>query len=155
MKTDINIRACTEVDIARLAMSLRDDDRRETEAYGFETPYDALGLSLDRSAWALTAETIHGEIVACWGLIHESAMGNVGNPWLLTGPGVETRRRMFLTYSKREVGRMLHECPVLTAMIDARYERACRWAKHIGFTLGDPTPWGLKHMPHVLAHMEA
>jgi hypothetical protein len=125
--------------VMALAPTLRHADCCEILAAGL-TPHQALWESWERSLTATTA-FIDGEVAAMWGM-GGSPFSGVGQPWLLTAPAVERVPRAFLEIGRAEVGRMLTICPVLVGIVDGSYRKALRLLAALGYTVGEPFPYG-------------
>lgn len=121
-----------------MAPLLRPADAAEIAAMG-RSPEQSLIMNVDLSLWARTALDQHGAPVAMWGVGALSWVGGIGGPWAFSTPWVDANRRAFLTRSRREVARMQADFPILVGWVDGRYGAACRWLKHLGFTVGDTT----------------
>lgn len=128
-----------------LAATMREEDRAEVEAAHGVKPLEALLVSLRTSseAWTLLRG---GEVLAMGGvapvgdtLLTRDVRGQV---WLLSGTGVERNRKAFLRATRELLGKLLEEYPELVNAVDARYDRALRWVKWLGFEVGDPQPLG-------------
>lgn len=135
----ITLEPATEADALELAPLLREADRAEVLALGRD-PVEALSVSVGRSAEAWTARDDGGAIICMGGVVPASLIGPTASPWLLGSPLVERHARTFLRETRRLVDRWSQEWPSLRNMVDARYERAHRWLRRIGFTVSEPRP---------------
>lgn len=135
-----------------LASALRPADKAECEALGHtvgEVLADSLAISVE--AWTALED---GAPIAMWGLTAPSFLGRVATPWLLTGEGVERHKKVFL----RETRWWVHErallmFPHLLNVVDARYTRALRWLKWLGFTVHEPAPFGVLGRPFCIVEL--
>jgi hypothetical protein len=132
-----------------LAATMRADDAAECAAFGL-TPLDALLESLRASevAWTLLLD---GEPAAMWGAepLRRTLLSEPGaaSAWALTGTAVERHRKEFARVSRAGVAALLARYPVLFADVDARYARALRWVRWLGFTVLPAVPFGASGEP--------
>lgn len=127
----------------QLAGVMRPQDRAELHASGWPDPYAGLAEALWRSDEAWVA-LFDGEVAAMWGVgpvdnADRSVMEGHGVAWLLTGRAVELHPKQFLRMCRPAVGQLLKRFPVLVNAVDARYTRALRWAKWLGFHVSAET----------------
>lgn len=149
MSPSIEIRPATMADARTLV--LRRADREEIDALTGGDPQEALAESVARSssAWAGLAD---GTLVCLFGVV---PAGVTGIPWLLGSEAVAAYGRPFLRRNRAYVRAMLAEFPVLTNVVDARNAVSIRWLRWLGFTLGTPTPMGVKGLPFIRFEMRA
>lgn len=136
----VEIVPTTAAHIRELQKSLRENDRREIEGYGFSS---AQGL-WKSYRFGLMNKTglIEGKVGACWG-VGGSFLGDLGAPWLMTSYEVEKISPLrFAKIYQNEVFNMLSVFPKLVNFVLADYEKAVRLLSIVGFTLGDPEPIG-------------
>lgn len=126
--------------IALLVLDLRDDDAAECEAVGLLAE-DWIGSSLDGSIEAWTALE-DGYPIAMWGLTTPDLLGFKACPWMLTGRGVERWKRTLMRESAAFIARVSLLYPYLSNRVDARYSRALRWVRWLGFDINKPEPYG-------------
>lgn len=142
----VTIAYATQAHAEALAPNLRPEDAAEVLASGGFTPLEALTASLAASDEAF-ALLFDGEVVALWGVAPIRA-GLLGPPvagavWLLGSPALSKHRRHWLRLCRPAVAGMLHRWGVLVNAVDARYGAALRWARWLGFTVGEPEPRGV------------
>lgn len=152
MSPSIEIRPATLDDARRLV--LRRADREEIDALTGGDPQEALAESVARSAsaWAGLAD---GALVCLFGVVPASPAGNAGIPWLLGADSVAAYGRPFLRRNRAYVRAMLRDFPVLANVVDARNAVSIRWLRWLGFTLGTPTPMGVRGLPFIPFEMRA
>jgi hypothetical protein len=75
--------------------------------------------------------------------------------WFITGQKFIERPRAFARPARAVMAQLLERYPILVNYIDARYEAAVRWAKWLGFRVGEPVPYGPAGMPFHPARLEA
>jgi hypothetical protein len=71
----------------------------------------------------------------------------LGIVWLLTTGAVERHKRAFWAASKAVIPTLLERYPSLSAAIDARYDRALRWAARLGGDVRAAKPSGASGLP--------
>jgi hypothetical protein len=128
-----------------LAPRMRAADVAEVLASDGHAPAEALRYAIAASteAWAWLVD---GEVGAIWGLGLLSFVGDVWTPWLLTSELVDRFPKAFVRGCREQLGQLgWHH--VLVNFIDARHARALRWAKALGFELGEAVPYGPAGLP--------
>lgn len=129
---------------------MRQSDKDEVLASDGWQPAEALWGSLEQSDFAATF-MVDGEPLAIFGVVpaRDDLLGPVerGIVWMLTGEGVERHRILFARVSRVVVADIAAKYGCLLNMVDARYGAALRWAKWVGFTVGDPMPFGRDGRP--------
>lgn len=136
----ITMLPATEDDARELALVLRAEDRDEVLALGRD-PVEGLlqSVACAREAWTYRDG---GRIICMAGVGPLSLIGHAGVPWLLGSDLVLAHRRAFLVETRRTVARWLTIFPLLSNVVDARYDAAIRWLRWLGFTIGEPFPLG-------------
>jgi hypothetical protein len=142
----------TRAHFRELVTRLRQGDREEIEAAGF-SDRRALWLSYRTGMMRRTA-FVDGEIAAMWG-VSGTALSRIGHPWLLTTPACEKVPFAYVREGRKHALEMLEIHPVLTNNVLASYERAIRFLRLAGFTVGEPFPFGIKQMPFCKFEMRA
>lgn len=127
-----------------LAETLRPEDWAECQAAGFTDRLETLKESLARSdlAWALLLD---GEVAALFGVCGE------GLVWFLTGEAFARHPFTVARLGREWVRALLEVYAQLGNYIDARYAKAIRFARLLGFQLGELTPYGPHQLPHHFA----
>jgi hypothetical protein len=152
MSATIEIKKATFRDADELAPIMRKEDMAEVAAADGFTAQDALETALGMSKEAWTAR-VHGEVMAIFGVADMNVLTGYAVPWALTSPVVDRYPKEFYYHSKRVVRIWRSRYAFLFNMIDARYEKALRWAKKIGFEVGEPQPFGKAGLPFCLITM--
>jgi len=131
-------------DIESVLPIIRQADRDEIEG--------ALQISLNTSLADGLANcckaskiVVDGLIVALFGDTRHDE--RLGIPWLVSTTHVERYPRAFLQVCKPEVEEMLVRHEALINFVDVRNTTAIRWLEWLGFTFGDPEPYGPLEMP--------
>lgn len=129
-----------------IAAIVRPADRQEIAALGIEL-VEGLRTCFGESLKA-SKIVVAGEIVAVFGDAIHDAQAGIGVPWLISTIHVQGRNgRHFLKVCKPEVQEMLKRHRTLVNYVDARNSHAIRWLKWLGFSFGEPIPYGEKGMP--------
>ncbi len=122
-----------------LAPTMRREDVAEVLAFGGFSPLGALldSLRLSDRAYAVSFD---GELAALFGIVPGPFLSREAVPWLLTGEAIERHPVSFWRASREVVDYWAQQYPVLVQWVDARYERALRWAARLGFRVAAPAP---------------
>lgn len=126
--------------IRELRETIRDEDRREIESYGFSCE-KGLWRSYKRSLMTKTG-LINGQVAAVWGC-GGVYMGGVGSPWLLTSHTIKqlSPLKVARIYQK-QVHQMLEMFPLLENFVLADYTESIRLLSICGFSIGEPEKLG-------------
>lgn len=152
MATEAVIRQAEEHDAFELVRVMRDEDAAECFAGGVH-PLEAVQHSM-RTSDASWSVLVGGELVAMFGVGPLAGVSElVGQVWFLTGEGFSRHRRACVRAARPAIAVMLQFYPVLFNIIDARYAAAVRWAKWLGFDVGEPQPFGPAGVPFVPARL--
>lgn len=123
--------------MAELKANLREGDAREIENLG-STIEESFATTWRRSL--LTKTVIAGDrVVAVYG-IGGPAMGEVGQPWMLTTPLFERVPVFMVRQGILEARAWLRIFSRLESYVDAGYRRACGYLELVGYTLDPPQP---------------
>lgn len=136
----IQIIPSTAAHVSMLGHSLREADANEVMSLGL-LPHRALWQSFRNS---LVRKTIFVDgLIAGIGGLGGTPMGNVGRPWLLTGPQAELVSPIVYTrLFKSHVKEMLMMFPILENFVAADYHKAVRLLEVCGFRIYDAVPLG-------------
>lgn len=132
-----------------IAAMPRPADVAELSASSGATPLEAMLRGMDRTAEPLTA-IYDGEPACMFGVTPFSALGGMGAVWMigsqvLARPGAQ---RDLLRLSAPVVAYMQDQYPrLLYNFVDQRNRQAIRWLRWLGFTFGDPMPYGIEGRP--------
>lgn len=133
------VRPSEMADVYALAANLRAADRAEVESLGIDV---RVGIRRSyRNAVLRKTYLIDGEVAAMSGLCGP-LLGDIGEPYLMTAPAVETMPVTFLKQARTSLAGMLQLKRRLEVQVDANYTKACRLLEVLGFTLGPPRPLG-------------
>lgn len=135
------LRDATPDDAAYLAAHLRESDRLEVSANS-----DDIEATIRRSIAASTicsVAQLDGRPVFVIGCAPCDRPG-VGVPWLLGTDEVTPHGGALTRITKSYVRQFLETWPVLLNAVDERNVVSVRWLEAIGFTIGEPIPFGRK-----------
>lgn len=136
----LETRAPTPEDLAQLALNLREQDRAELVAAGWDDFRTALEESVRFSKWTLVA-VVDGEPACVFGCAeYGSLLAPDGVPWFLGTDAVTRHRRVLQRQAPRYIGAMLQDYPRLFNAVHADNTVAVRWLRRLGFTLHPATP---------------
>lgn len=128
-------RASVPGDVAELAVTMREADRRELAVGGVALPFDALQRGFTYSTHPQTIVGTDGSPVAMYGVV---PLGHrVGSPWMLGSDGLEEISVPFLRASQGVVADMLRDFDYLHNEVWEGNTLHIRWLKWLGFTVLD------------------
>lgn len=126
--------------IAMTVANARMADRLEFEAIRGLSVEQELRYSVEKSVNP-RAYVVNGRVVAMFGDIKLDEQ--TGVPWLISTTEIDRHHRAFLTECDREVAAMRQRYKVLINYTDARYVKALRWLRWLGFHMHDAVPYGI------------
>lgn len=138
------IRWMTPADVALIDACARMADREEMLAGAGQSIAAALQAGLEQSLRAWVIESNGLPLAAVGDTMH--GIG-VGVPWMVTTEHVARDARGFLRGSRAVLMEMLQRHQQLINYVDARNVSAIRWLGWLGFTIGDPVPYGVQGLP--------
>ncbi len=131
-----------------LAPLMRQADVDEVMASHGYTPIEALEAGVNQSevAWA---GFLNGDLVGLFGISRRPFLSTTAVPWLLTGVGVEKHPRAFWKACRVIVADWREQFAgvEMEQFVDARHERALRWAARLGFHVEPAMPFGAAGLP--------
>lgn len=139
---DILIRQTHPRDIGALAACLRDSDRAELAAVGFDDPLPAIHGSVQVSTLCWTAMTEGGHVICIFGV--SPYEGQTGSPWMLGTPLLDRHARVLVRVTRSYIDRMIQVYPHLLNFVHADNHTSVRWLRRLGFTLAEPQPYGTR-----------
>lgn len=140
---EVTFRPACDEDVKLLASTMRAADVVELDACGM-TPLEGLLESWRRSTFSFSM-FLRGKLAAMGGVWPVEL--DVTGVWLLTGAPVETYPKAFVRGCRIIRAILLDRYPMLVNVVDARYERALRWAEHLGFEVLPAAPYGPRGLP--------
>lgn len=104
------------------------------------------GIDVSSHAYA----AIEGGVpFAIGGVVPVNVAAGFGRPWMLGTSGVGRNPRWFLRESRAHLAAVLDAYATLENFCDARYVASIRWLRWLGFTIGEPFPYGERQLPLV------
>lgn len=144
MAPNVSVEPSTPEDVEELSRTMREDDRKEIMASGGLRPHASLRLATSLSEVALTIK-VDGEVLAIFGVQRLSLTPDVVLPWALTSGLADRYKKIVFSMSKLVLAGLMKQYPIMFNYVDARYGKALRWAKRIGFTVASsPEKYGLE-----------
>lgn len=138
----------TADDVEHVAANLRRGDKDEIHAtLGHRRYLDALNLALAASTSAVVWVNAYGEPMAVAGVYTTSLLDRRGAPWLMATPAVERYPGALISCGRAYTTAALQEYAVLENYVDDRNKKSVAWLQHVGFSMGEPQPFGALQMP--------
>jgi hypothetical protein len=137
----VTIREAEAGDIGPIAKDMRASDCIEIAATALMRPADALTYSLENSSMCWTG-LYDGVPVAMWGVVPGFIMPPTGMIWMLGTPTLEKLPFLWLRVCPETIRDMFERYERLLNYVDQRDKKTLRWAKWLGFELGEPTEYG-------------
>lgn len=125
---------------------LRECDALEIKAACGLEGKDALVQAVRGSTQA-DAWLSDGKLVMISGLSDAIDAPTVGVVWMLASPEVDSMPRCLLHGKREYVQELLAGRDLLMNFVDNRNIKAQRWLIWLGFTMGDPEPFGVSGLP--------
>jgi len=113
---------------------MREEDRQEVLALG-ETLEGGLMQSIHLSLGDVWIVRFNGEPAALFGIVTCSILTGYVVPWLVTTKVIDQFPKTFFTLSRRILHLMRHRYALMGNHVDARYEKALRWVRRLGFSV--------------------
>lgn len=141
----IRVVPATSEHAIRMAPQIRAADAAEAVALGGVAPLVSLlaGVAGSAYAWTMLA---HGEPMAIGGLAPEHLLSDVARVWLLGTSAIDLHKRAFMVETRWQLAAALRRYRMVWNDVDARYAKAIRWLRWLGFTIG-PTIYGGYEIP--------
>lgn len=136
---EIITRPTVSGDAALLAANLREADRAELAASGFDEALYPIEKSVAHSLLCWTT-TVDGEVACIVGATWSGE--GMGAPWMLGTPLVERHARVLMRKTPHYIGLMLLAFSHLHNYVHAENKTSVRWLRRLGFTLAEPQPYG-------------
>jgi hypothetical protein len=134
--------------VAYIAARLREGDAEEAYAtFGSRDYHSALEITLAGARDAVMALNAWGEPIALLGVNTLSLLSNTGSPWAVATHRADGYRRALIAMGRLYTQAMLEHYQTLTNHVDARNAKSVAWLQHIGYSLGEPVPFGPFGLP--------
>lgn len=136
----VEIKPASKEEVLFVADRLREADRQEVAAMGV-TPREGLLFSWQLSDYAWTG-FIDGEPSMIFGC-GKALNAPVAEVWALGTDRCTSSPREMLLYGRECVRMILDLYPDLQNYCDARYTKAHKWLRKLGFQVSEPEPRGV------------
>lgn len=140
----VQVVPATELHARAIAQRMRAEDLAEVEER-YVLTWLLAGL---RSSEFARAMLINGEVAMLFGVV--ASGGEQPVAWALTSRTVGRHLRTFLCACRTALAELLERYERLIGYVDVRFGAAVRWAKWLGFELGEPQSYGPASRPFYL-----
>lgn len=132
---NIQISDLTDEDMALMAENIRDMDRFEFDIMSGGKPVIEILQHLMRRSVRARAAYVDDRLVAVYGVINQTVLSGVGNPWLAATDMIERPdvRRAFIRHTRSELAWLAEGLSTFWNMVYAENKLAIRWLKWTGF----------------------
>lgn len=149
----VKVRSATAEDASWFASRLRAADRDELTAASGPDILATLRAALDLSGdFAFVA--YEEEPLALFGLASIAAPEGAAAPWMVGTPALLSKGRALMEIGRAYCVAAVQEAALLVNYVDARNTASIRWLQRLGFTLGQPEPFGVEGRPFIRFEME-
>jgi hypothetical protein len=135
----------TQAHVDALVANMRQADRDECAAFGL-TPEQSLSKCL-----GVSRDTIAGladdEVVALLGTFRSDQYPDIAFVWLQSTTAADRHTKAFARTSKRYVEDLKTKYSRIGNFVDARYEKAVKWIRWLGFEIYPAQPLGPLGVP--------
>lgn len=137
----IEYRQATLEDARLVVPLMRQVDKNQIIALG-EPVESTVASAIHMSAGDAWVAYFDDQLAAIWGIVPCSLVTGAAIPWLLTTKIVEKSRKTFFKESRRLMQLLARHYGRLENMIDVNHKASLRWARRVGFSVGEPAPVG-------------
>lgn len=127
-----------ELDVDDFIINLREADKLEAHAMGYDSLREAIETSLECAYISFVAKGENGETLCIFGLssLTHSEYGRA--VWFLGTKEMDNYSREFVYYSKIIINEMLKEHDRLYNYISVENDKSIRWLKRLGASFSEP-----------------
>jgi len=137
----VTYRPSKRSDAEYIGRHLREADRLEVEATGVRGQDAALLSYMDSEI----CHTACSDGVPCMIFgVSKPIFSEEGYVWALGTDECARHPIEMVRFGRKYLRAFLEVCPCLVNWCDARYEKAHRWLRAIGFAIEEPAPYGVK-----------
>lgn len=141
-------------DAAWFAERLREADRQELTAASGPDIEGNLREAIDRSLRrAFVASSTAFGPLSLFGFVPAGLLSSTAIPWMVGTDDIRRRARALNRFGRLYCGAALDEFDLLVNYVDARHAESIRWLKRLGFTFGEPVPFGVQGLPFLRFEM--
>lgn len=141
VSSQCEFRPARKEDIPYIAANMRESDRVECMASSLLEPEAALTESFEMSETAWTG-LYKGKPEIMVGVARLSILSEIGFIWMLSTTTAEKNAFLWARFCRPAIDQMLARYDRLENYIDTRNRAALRWAKWLGFEIGEPIEYG-------------
>lgn len=127
-----------------VARNMRTEDYLECQRSTGRAPSEVLVEAIDLSEYSGVI-LLDDEPANVYGVVKHP--DGVGIPWSMSTYVADRSPREFVRLSLEGIGLIKERYDRLFNFVDASYTRAIKWLKLMGFTVGEPQPYGVLQMP--------
>lgn len=138
--------SATEAMAVDLGSRLRQSDRDEIEAASGMIPEQSIVLCVKVSKRS-DAWLVDGRPAAIAGVADSWEGKGIGRVWMLASDEAEQFPKRLLHGNREYVQELLEGYEMLSNFVDDRNKKAQRWLNWLGFTIGEPVPYGIYGFP--------
>lgn len=149
----INFVKPTEESIYFIADNMRHADAVEVMSSHGHTPIEALMNAWNLSDYSVII-TVNGIPAVIYGVCLLSVVTGAGLPWMLSAERAVKYKKSLLKYSPPVVDDMLKVCSSLSNHVHVDNKLSVRWLKWLGFSIEEPTPYGVRNELFHRFHLE-
>ena len=142
MSAEVKFVKPTDELVEFIAVNMRQADADEVWASNRHLPYEAL-MKGWKSSHSSVVVTVNNEPCVMLGLVIRDILSGSGVPWLLGTEGALKYKRHFLTQVPAVIDEMLTICQRLCNYVLIENKISIIWLKHIGFTVDNPSSYGV------------
>lgn len=125
-----------------IADHMRKADVAEVWAAARKTPREAMVDGLLMSDLSVIV-MVNDQPCAMLGMVTQSILTGTGVVWMLGTDESMNHRKLFLELSPPVINEMLNACPSLFNYVHVDNKKSIRWLKWLGFTIDEPSPYGV------------
>lgn len=138
---EVTFRIADDEAVQYIVDHLREADRAEVEALGL-SKVEAVVDSYKESDYCYVAFEDEDTPILLFGITFRGMKGH-GFVWALGTDGCDRHPVSMVRYGRLFMDHFLSVCPILVNWCDARYSKALKWLRMIGFAIDRPKPYGV------------
>ena len=139
MREKVFVRKSVKSDIQFLADHIRIEDKREIEALGCNA---FKAFEYGHKAGSYTG-LYHGVPMAMFGTYKQVLLSDNACIWMLGTRDIDNCSREMLTITRKYIDYELNNHKELFNYVDARYKKALKWLRVLGFSFSEPLKAGI------------
>ncbi len=132
----------TAIHVAQLLTDVRPEDKRELWGAMHWTPYNALVHSVRQTDTGVYSGMVDDAVLCIFGISRKTLISSVGVPWMVATNALPVHTLAWARRNRKVFAAVTAGWPSLENYVDARYTKAVRWVKWLGFTVEEARPFG-------------